>query len=557
MADLPGFTLPLDYTPCDGHDKPLLFPSALDDFASLITLREIAMLRIMDKITDKPQWDVKVFDEDIVKKWKEEALRNDNNVTERMMEWVMAELRYKTKFFQETGMVIVNDAAGVVKSDVAVTESIKKALKNAVRPLEETPTTKDYHPRGDNKFLDLVDPSLFPLVYGRSRILQDELAGIHDCLSKIGKGEAIPIPQLEVDRTRPLWLRWLPCDVELESESRCKITSYINNLHPRRHKGLYQVIEDIISCAIPQWGLSLTAVHRTLRWEMPGRHIEYREVKYEYPEHLEQPQQEPNEDDDAFEERRWLWERENRVVVLPEPGTFTPRDYLRLDLRKEFKDTGLQVIVKLANIHLTPEEPEYEGGSWHVEGQLNEHICATALLEFRQEVSFDAYGRVRYEQEDYHEWLQEVFGCEQGVIPLVQEIGDVLCKEGRLLTFPNVLQHRVSPFRLADPTKPGHRKILALFLVDPNIRIISTANVPPQQDEWWREEIRRHKLLGMLPTELQEQVLDELDFPLRMEEAEALRLALLDDRKAFKKEKKRSSFLSGESNPGLLCPIQS
>lgn len=103
---------------------------------------------------------------------------------------------------------------------------------------------------------------------------------------------------------------------------------------------------------------------------MPGRHIEYREVKYEYPEHLEQPQQEPNEDDDAFEERRWLWERENRVVVLPEPGTFTPRDYLRLDLRKEFKDTGLQVIVKLANIHLTPEEPEYEGGSWHVEGQL-------------------------------------------------------------------------------------------------------------------------------------------------------------------------------------------
>lgn len=143
---------------------------------------------------------------------------------------------------------------------------------------------------------------------------------------------------------------------------------------------------------------------------------------------------------------------------------------------------------------------------------------------------------MRYEQEDYHEWLQEVFGCEQGVIPLVQEIGDVLCKEGRLLTFPNVLQHRVSPFRLADPTKPGHRKILALFLVDPNIRIISTANVPPQQDEWWREEIRRHKLLGMLPTELQEQVLDELDFPLRMEEAEALRLALLDDRKAFVRE---------------------
>jgi hypothetical protein len=28
------------------------------------------------------------------------------------------------------------------------------------------------------------------------------------------------------------------------------------------------------------------------------------------------------------------------------------------------------VIVKLANIELTPEKPEYEGGSWHIEGQL-------------------------------------------------------------------------------------------------------------------------------------------------------------------------------------------
>jgi len=28
------------------------------------------------------------------------------------------------------------------------------------------------------------------------------------------------------------------------------------------------------------------------------------------------------------------------------------------------------VIVKLANIHLTPDKPTYKGGSWHVEGRL-------------------------------------------------------------------------------------------------------------------------------------------------------------------------------------------
>ena len=57
--------------------------------------------------------------------------------------------------------------------------------------------------------------------------------------------------------------------------------------------------------------------------------------------------------------------------MLPEPGVFQPLEEPPLfDLRKEFAANGLQIIVKLANIELTPEKPEYEGGTWHVEGQL-------------------------------------------------------------------------------------------------------------------------------------------------------------------------------------------
>ena len=78
------------------------------------------------------------------------------------------------------------------------------------------------------------------------------------------------------------------------------------------------------------------------------------------------------------------------------------------------------------------------------------------------------------------------------------------------------------PFKLADPTKPGHRKILALFLVDPNIRIISTANVPPQQREWWAEEVAKNGgALGKLSAELKEQVFEKVDdFPIGMEEGQ-------------------------------------
>lgn len=98
-------------------------------------------------------------------------------------------------------------------------------------------------------------------------------------------------------------------------------------------------------------------------------------------------------------------------------------------------------------------------------------------------------------------------------------------QEGRLLTFPNVsvvalpfkhrrlklqqiLQHRVAPFRLSDPAKPGYRKILALFLVDPFRPIISTANVPCQQRDTWADQIRAIEPLSSLPVELADQIIN-------------------------------------------------
>ena len=40
-----------------------------------------------------------------------------------------------------------------------------------------------------------------------------------------------------------------------------------------------------------------------------------------------------------------------------------------------------------------------------------------------------------------------------------------------------------------DPTKPGHRRFIALWLVDPTKRIISTANIPPQQMTWYKDAL--------------------------------------------------------------------
>lgn len=65
-----------------------------------------------------------------------------------------------------------------------------------------------------------------------------------------------------------------------------------------------------------------------------------------------------------------------------------------------------------------------------------------------------------------------------------------------------------------------------MYLVDPHIRIISTANVPPQRDDWRREDregLIYYLLHSRLPTELVAEVDrylgDDLLPPISMDEA--------------------------------------
>ena len=105
--------------------------------------------------------------------------------------------------------------------------------------------------------------------------------------------------------------------------------------------------------------------------------IAYTECEYDpdpekWPE-TKGPQRKRNEDEQDFDERRDAWYKETRVVVRPEPGVFEPLPSPpKLNFREVYGKRGLQVIVKLANIELTPDKPEYDGGSWHVEGQMVE-----------------------------------------------------------------------------------------------------------------------------------------------------------------------------------------
>lgn len=135
----------------------------------------------------------------------------------------------------------------------------------------------------------------------------------------------------------------------------------------------------------------------------------------------------------------------------------------------------------------------------------------------------------------HHKFLQAVYGFGEDVrgrgnTDVTQDLGGVVCQEGRLLTFPNTVQNRVSPFSLDDRSKPGHRKILVLFLVDPHRRVISSANVPPQREDWGGERQQAvNQVLSRLPLELQYIVQGYIDPLMTMDEAKAHRLDLMKD----------------------------
>lgn len=56
-----------------------------------------------------------------------------------------------------------------------------------------------------------------------------------------------------------------------------------------------------------------------------------------------------------------------RDAIIPEPDSAEDVSYATKEsLREKFKSSGLQVIIKMATIELTPEKPEFSSGSWHV-----------------------------------------------------------------------------------------------------------------------------------------------------------------------------------------------
>lgn len=73
----PGLGLDIRHYDQDtnGEIYPMgIHSSCIGSESELLLVREVAMMIVMNELTDKPDWHVKVFDETIAEKWIEEAL---------------------------------------------------------------------------------------------------------------------------------------------------------------------------------------------------------------------------------------------------------------------------------------------------------------------------------------------------------------------------------------------------------------------------------------------------------------------------------------------------
>lgn len=100
-------------------------------------------------------------------------------------------------------MPAIDAEAAVYMSDTIIPEALKEELKAAAAPLEDVPAKhQDWHPGSDEKVLDLVHPSLFPLLYGRSRILKDGSVTLEDCEKFTGLGQVMPVQKTKTWKSR-------------------------------------------------------------------------------------------------------------------------------------------------------------------------------------------------------------------------------------------------------------------------------------------------------------------------------------------------------------------
>ncbi|KAL7411595.1 hypothetical protein BDY24DRAFT_395433 [Mrakia frigida] len=445
----------------------------------------------------------------------------------------------------------LGDVCGVRVADGMVPKSLHRVLEEGLDNFARESVVPDYHPKSDGKVLDIIHPSLYPYVHGSTPLSEEQAPKGEGFDTTVTLQHSHPYGDEPEPVEHSSKFAWLPSIFRVSpSGDSTRIISYINNLGPRSsHPSLYKAIEHLFTIALPMIQQSLDEKLELVdtpsfqRWEerasttgdnwtgKEGQKLsEWRALL------MEQKRQER-------EDRKFA--RKVSEFQPSEKGLRGPLD---------LKGKDLKVIVKVAEYHLKPGQGY--SGSWHIEGAPHEMIASSFIYYYStsKEIEDDglALRRVRLDvdppnEEENHgdqfstylydddgnsidedrssapsdapnydfpsDWGSDFDpysfpgAVRLGVVPTTG-IEDAKGGTGRLLSFPNWIQHQVKGLRrtITDPPSElpiAKRKILCFFIVRedrdesnpdtisvPGITyscltslppVITTSQIPPQQ----------------------------------------------------------------------------
>ncbi|KAJ2733289.1 hypothetical protein IW152_003208 [Coemansia sp. BCRC 34962] len=155
---------------------------------SIGTVAERRMRQLSFDIRSQLDWMETLNDADTRVIWVAEARAKE--MTDIELTYVLDELAYYASLHPPGSNIRLSAADGVWFSDTLLDAETTSKLRDYAAILENVPDRqRDWYPSDRSRVLNLIDPSLYPLVYGRSKLCLQTNTSPQAALSLKDEGE--------------------------------------------------------------------------------------------------------------------------------------------------------------------------------------------------------------------------------------------------------------------------------------------------------------------------------------------------------------------------------
>ena len=161
------------------------------------SLVELAMARMSAAIRNKPNWRTKRHDPHITSKWTREAAAIDPLLTPAAIQYVLDELSYYDQLLDTDSGIEQSVVDGVWQSDHLLSDDLIQAVRHTVQQCwgHESSAQRDWHPGSGQQVWDILHPSLYCLVAGRTQVVDADDIPLERSMAMMGAGRVLGVAE--------------------------------------------------------------------------------------------------------------------------------------------------------------------------------------------------------------------------------------------------------------------------------------------------------------------------------------------------------------------------